>query len=281
MRIVSVDIEASRIIASIRQAAPNFTLAVTDISTVEIGNIVEGVVTQIHKENAVLELHPSEARALISLNNLANHRTSSVHQLRASLQVGDKLEDLVVVSRNPEKGFVIVANRPKARGSLAPKSTLSMNTVAVGQIVGGRVTRHGRNGAYVKLSSHFGGTLHPTDTSDNYEAGVPFPAVDSVLRAVVIDIDQTKKHLALSMRGSRMFPEQDRPVADREINSVDDLKVSETIRGFIKTVADHGLFVSLGRDVDARVQIKELFDEVGPMLCSFFCELILAIRLVW
>jgi rRNA biogenesis protein RRP5 len=263
VRIISVDIEGSRIVASIRQAVPNFKPAVTDISAIEIGNIVEGVVAQIHKENAILALQPSEARALISLNNLANHRSTSVTQLRHSLQVGDKLEDLVVVSRNPEKGFVIVANRPKAKAPLAPKSTLSMNTVTLGQIVGGRVTRHGHNGAFVKLSSHLGGTLHPTDISDDYEAGVSFPNIDSILKAVIIDIDQTKKHLALSMRGSRMFPEQNRPVADREINGVGDLKTGETTRGFIKSISEHGLFITLGRDVDARVQIKELFDEVG------------------
>jgi rRNA biogenesis protein RRP5 len=272
VRITSVDIEASRIVASIRQAALNFKLAVTDISTIEIGNIVKGVVTHIHKENAILALQPSEARALISLTNLANHRSAFVPELRRSLQVGHKLEDLVVVSRNPEKGFVIVANRPKAKASLAPKSALSMNTIALGQVVGGRVTRHGHYGAFVKLSSHLGGTLHPTDISDDYDAGVSFPSIDYVLKAMVIDIDQAKKHLALSMRGSRIFPEQNRPVVDREINGVGDLNIGETIRGFIKSVSEHGLFITLGRGVDARVQIKELFDEVGRIFLLPLCN---------
>jgi len=34
------------------------------------------------------------------------------------------------------------------------------------------------------------------------------------------------------------------------------------VRGFIKSIVEHGLFVMLGRGIDARVQIKELFDEV-------------------
>jgi transcriptional accessory protein Tex/SPT6 len=49
---------------------------------------------------------------------------------------------------------------------------------------------------------------------------------------------------------------------DREINSVEDLKVGETVRGFVKSIPEHGIFVTLGRWIDARVQIKELFDEV-------------------
>jgi rRNA biogenesis protein RRP5 len=51
---------------------------------------------------------------------------------------------------------------------------------------------------------------------------------------------------------------------DPEITSVVDLKPGTFVRGFIKSVAEHGLFVSVGRDLDARVQIKELFDEVCP-----------------
>jgi rRNA biogenesis protein RRP5 len=220
------------------------------------------VISQIHKDNAILTLQPSEARAILSLSNLANHRKLTILQLRDSLKVDEKLDDLVVVSRNAEKGFVIVANRPTKLSSTL-KQHLSMNTIKVGQVVVGRVIRHGRNGAFIKLSSHFGGTLHPTDASDNYEAGTPFPAVDSILKAVVIEIDAAKKHVTLSTRGSKMFPDQERAVADREIKGVGDLKNGETIRGFIKSVAEHGLFVTLGRGIDARVQIKELFDEVG------------------
>jgi rRNA biogenesis protein RRP5 len=263
VRIISIESETSRILASIRQAAPNFKARVTDITGVEIGNVVEGVISEIHKDNAILTLQPSEARAILSLSNLANHRKLTILQLRDSLKVDEKLDDLVVVSRNAEKGFVIVANRPTTKPSSTLKQHLSMNTIKVGQVVVGRVIRHGRNGAFIKLSSHFGGTLHPTDASDNYEAGIPFPAVDSILKAVVIEIDAAKKHVTLSTRGSKMFPDQERAVADREIKGVGDLKNGETIRGFIKSVAEHGLFVTLGRGIDARVQIKELFDEVG------------------
>lgn len=261
VRIISVDPDNSHIVASIRQASSDFK-AITDINGVEIGNIVEGVVAEVHKENAIITLQPTQVRALISLNNLANHRLTSLSQLRIALKVGDKLEELVIVSRFPEKGFVIVASRPKAKVALLPKGSISMASAAIGQIVGGRVTRHTRNGAYVKLTAHIGGVLHPTDISDNYDVGNPFPSIDSILKAVVIGVDLSKNQLALSTRQSRMHPDQNKPVFDREIKTVGDLVVGETIRGFIKSIAEHGLFVTLGRDIDARVQIKELFDEV-------------------
>jgi rRNA biogenesis protein RRP5 len=263
VRIISVEKDQARLVASIRQAASNFKSTVTDISGVEIGNIVEGSVTEIHKDNMVLTLQPTQIRALVSLKNLANHRSLSLAQLRVVLKVGDMLDQLVVVTRNTDKGFVIVANGPKAKETLPSKGSLSMESITIGQIVGGRVTRQTRQGALVKIAAHIGGILHPTDTSDDFDAGVPFPAIDSILKAAVVAIDQAKKQLTLSTRHSKMYPDQVTSVVDCEIGDIGDLQVGETVRGFIKSVAEHGLFVTVGRNIDARVQIRELFDEVS------------------
>ncbi|RDB29525.1 rRNA biogenesis protein RRP5 [Hypsizygus marmoreus] len=261
VRVISVEPEAARIIASIRQAASTFKSPVTDISAVEIGNIVEATVSEIHKDNVVLTLQPTQVRALISLKNLANHRSLSVPQLRVILKIGEKLDDLVVVTRNTEKSFVIVASKPKNREALPSKGTLSLESITIGQIVGGRVTRHTRHGALIKIAAHIGGILHPTDTSDDFEAGVSSPPIDSIIKATVVGIDMGRKQLTLSTRHSRMYPDQVKAVVDREISDLKDLHAGETVRGFIKSVAEHGLFVTIGRDIDARVQIRELFDE--------------------
>ena len=114
----------------------------------------------------------------------------------------------------------------------------------------------------MKLTPCITGSRHPTDVCDDYDAGSPFPSVDTVLKAVVIGIDKSINHLMLSTRSSKMSQKSMNPPVDREINSVNDLKFGEVVRGFIKSVSEHGLFVMLGRGVDARVQIKELFDEV-------------------
>ena len=260
VRILSNDKEKGRILASIRQAAVN--LAPPDISGVEVGDSVAGTITEVHKDNVLLNLEPSNARALLSIKNLANNRGSTVAQLRVNLKTGEKQEDLVVVSRNVEQGFVIVATKPTAK---PPLGAISIDSVQVGQIVGGRVVKHDRRGALVKFNGRITGSLHPTDTSDDYEAGSPFPNVDSVLKAVVIAVDKERKCLTLSTRKSRMEPSEHGAVVDSEIDSIGDVKPGTSVRGFIKSVAEHGLFVSIGRDIDARVQIKELFDEVRPL----------------
>jgi rRNA biogenesis protein RRP5 len=262
VRIISADAEKGNITASIRCAAPSFDINIADISAVEIGTNVEGVVAEIHKDHALLSLKQSNIRALLSLKNLANHRNLSVSVLQTSLKIGEELDELVVVTRNPEKGIVIVANRPKTKPALEHKQVLTMETVEIGQIVGGRVLRHSHNGTVIKFSGKITGTLHPTDTSDDYETGIPYPALDSIIKAAVISIDKDKKQLVVATRASRTQPEDHPPIVDREVNGIEDLKVGETVRGFVKGIPEHGLFVTLGRTVDARVQIKELFDEV-------------------
>ncbi|THV06019.1 nucleic acid-binding protein [Dendrothele bispora CBS 962.96] len=258
--VLSVDKEQKSILASIRQSGTNSQTFNEDISDIEISSIVEGEVVEIHKENAVLALQPSHIRALISIKNLANHRGETPAQLRVALKAGEKLEDLVVVSKNSEKNLVIVANKPKTKPSLA-KGALSIDTVEIGQIVGGRVIRHTRHGSLIKLPSHVGGLLPPTDVSDDYASTNPFPAPESILKAAVVSIDKDKKQLTLSTRQSRLYPNQSSNVVDIEINDINDLHVGQTIRGFVKSVVEHGVFVTVGRNIDARVQIRELFDE--------------------
>ncbi len=165
--------EKGNITASIRRSAPSFDINVADISAVEIGTNVESVVTDIHKDNAILTLNPSNIRALLSLKNLANHRNLPVSQLRTSLKIGEVVDDLVVVTRNTEKGFVIVASGPKTTPVIEHKQVLTIDTVEIGQVVGGRVLRHFHSGTVIKFSGKITGTLHPTDASDDYEAGPP------------------------------------------------------------------------------------------------------------
>lgn len=267
--------DEGRITASIRQASSEFD--VPDISSIEIGTTVEGVVSEIHKDNVLVVLQPTRIRALLSIKNLANYHTQTVAQLRAVLQTGEKVGDLVVVSKNPEKGLVIVANKPKSRASLLPKgSKVTFESISIGQHIAGRVTRHTKNGALVKITSHIGGTLHITDQSDNFDSDVQLPGIESIINAAVVGINASKKQLTLSTRPSRLHPDQPHEIIDREIHDLSDLEVGQTVRGFVKNVMEHGLFVSVGRDIDVRIQIRELFDEVLASCCRL-SQLILLI----
>lgn len=230
--------------------------------------MVSGVVSEISGDNVRLLLHPSNARALMSIKNVANNRSTTVDQLRLSLTKGEEMNDLVVVSRNVEKGFVLVANKPSRNAQSTPRQpALDIKTIPVGMQVVGQVDRHTRDGALLKFpgsGKRLMGLLHRTDVSDNYSEECSLPAIDSVVRAVVVSVDKEKRQVGVSTRHSRMEVDESTAV-DPELNNLGGLRVDAKIRGFVKSIADHGVFVSIGRGIDARVQIKELYDEASRL----------------
>ena len=272
-----MDQATSRIIGSIIQATK--PSPAVEISKLEVGHTVTGPITviDIHQDNVVLELQPKDSvirlKALISLANLANHRGTTVLQARASLNVGQEIkEQLVLVSKNVEKALLIVAVKPQEKSKVpngrtsAGGGSLRIGDIKVGVTIPGLVIRHHPKGSTVRLSKHVFATLYPTDVCDNFETGNPFPALDSVINVAILTVDESNQKVLVSTRLSRINLAQAIPVVDREISSLGDLSVGDEIRGFVKSVADHGVFVSIGRGIDARIQIKELFNEVSCLL---------------
>ncbi|KAG8732624.1 rRNA biogenesis protein rrp5, partial [Ceratobasidium sp. 423] len=264
-RITSVDKEQHRLTASIRQAAPSFQGPV-DISKVQVGSTVSGAVSAVHDENVVLSLEdPEGGRALLSVSNLANARGTTVPQLRSSLEQGERIEGLSVMSVNTEKALVIVsAAKPKdkAKTKTGTSNALRIDALEEGQVVSGRITQTMGTGIGVRLSSHVVGRLHSTDVADDYTGPLAAPPAEgSVVDVAIVRIDKGLKRVDVSMRKSRLEPGAKHKIVDREIQSIEDLKVGGKVRGMVKSVVQHGLFVMLGRDLDARIQIKELFDE--------------------
>lgn len=256
-----------RIVVSARQALPSAVAA----EQLEVGSNVSGQVSQIHSEQVVVTLVPSLATALLSLSNLSNHRHMGVDELRSTLKVGDKLDDLIIVMKNPTSGLYIVSNKkqgqtaPLQNGSGVSKQSLSYDTLEVGQQVSGRVITHAAGAAVVLLASHVKAKLHPCDVADDYDQVKLGPDgafnVDERVSAQVIKVNPHARIVDLSTRLSRTGKAA--AVKDAEINTVKDLKVGQKVRGFIKNIVAHGLFISLGRNVHARVMIKELFDDVS------------------
>jgi rRNA biogenesis protein RRP5 len=262
IRIIEVRSEDRILVASILKADTTDFVTPEDFAKLEIGHTVSGQITDIHKDNAVLKLQPSHIQALLSINNIANHRGVSVAQIRGSLKINEEINDLMVVSKNPSKNLAIVAIAAKQKPKVVlNNSSLPIESLSQGQIISGIVVKHSRKGSVVRLGKRVFGTLHPTDAVDDYSSGTALPQVDTVLRAVILAVDPASHQVILSTRSSKLG--SDSKVVDPEISKIQDLKPGQAVRGFVKSVIDHGLFVSLSRNLDARVQIKELFNEVS------------------
>ena len=282
VRIISVDSSTGRIVASARQAgAPSAsTLSAApssaSIESLDIGTVTSATISALHETNLVLSLIPSGVKALLAYPTLARHRAVSVTDLKASLIKGQTLEDLVVVSKNVDKGFVIVGLIPSkaANASNAGPSTsssaITFDALEVGSLYPGRVTSRLPSGVVLvqlagSKNAALRGRVSLTELSDDFDADLSavFP-VGATVQAVVLAKDDSQRRLDLSLRASRVRHAQGLDagdVKDPVVSGLDGLAPGAKVRGFVKNIANAGLFVELGADVTARVQIKELFDE--------------------
>ncbi|KAK4685994.1 rRNA biogenesis protein RRP5, partial [Tremellales sp. Uapishka_1] len=268
VRITEVHPDSGKLVVSVRQALPSALAA----GELQVGTAVTGQVSQIHAEQVVVTLVPSQLTALLSLSNLSNHRHLGVDELKASLKIGEKLDDLVVVSKNSTTGLLIVANKPTghaaANGNTSginhsgvSRSAVSMDSIQPGQTVVGTVIASSSQGTMVQLANSLKGRIHPTDQSDNLEDISKSPLRDDQeVSCFVLKVNPSSRIIDLSTRRSRL-ESSDEKIADKEIEKVSDLKVDTKIRGLVKNVSAGGLFVSLGRTITARIMIRELFDD--------------------
>ncbi|KAI9734485.1 MAG: rRNA biogenesis protein rrp5 [Claussenomyces sp. TS43310] len=147
---------------------------------------------------------------------------------------------------------------------------LTIQTLSKGMVLLGRVTKVTNRQIMVQLSDGISGPINLTDLTDDYsEANPAIYAKNEIVRVCVSDVDIPYKRLRLSTRPSRVL-NSSLSVKDPEIISISQLNVNDVVRGFIKNVADNGIFVNLGGDITAYVRVSDLSDSYLKDWKSFF-----------
>ncbi|KAG8928202.1 rRNA biogenesis protein rrp5 [Tulasnella sp. 418] len=269
IRVFQIDNEERKLLASIKRADLDYVPPPT-VDDVGVEDVLNATISEIQKDNVVVKLAPSGVTGLLAISNLARHRDTGIAAIKSTINAGDLLTELVVVSKNEPKNFVIVAYPPKpkstnkedASGSAVTLHKITIDTVKLGQILPAYVIASKPFGSLVRIGKYLSARLFATDVSDDYtsEGVKAFPDVDSLFNVAVVNIDKENKIVDVSCRASRLRPADKPAVVDKEVQRLEDLKLGDTVRGFVKNIKN-GLFVIVGRDIDAKVQIKELFDE--------------------
>lgn len=191
--------------------------------------------------------------------------------VRGMMRFMDASDDLSLLS-DVEKHFpigsavkvhVTAVDSEKGRLDLSARQRsdkVSVNDLSVGMILPGRVTKVTEKQVLLQLSDVVVGAVNLVDMADDFSKANPTVYhKNEVLRACVIGIDKANKKVSLSLRPSKVLSSS-LPVQDREVTSMKLLKVNDIVRGFIRRVADSGLFVALSHDVTAYVRISDLSD---------------------
>jgi len=257
VRLTAVNLATQQLTARIRQSEQ------PSIDAVDVGVAYEAVVAALHVATVSVKLEPSGVTGLVTHDRLARARQTTADALKASLKVGDRLGQLVVTSRDEAKSIVMVSplspGQPSSISGVNAGTDISFDTLDVGQLVPvAKVVGSTPQGLLVQIGRSLRGRAAWTDVADDYDA--PRPGTGEAVQAVIVTLDVDHRRIDLSLRPSVVAPSSTKP-RDPLIASVADVKTGQRVRGFVINVADAGLFVTLGRGVTARVQIRDLFDE--------------------
>ncbi|EGC41713.1 ribosomal RNA processing protein RRP5 [Histoplasma capsulatum var. duboisii H88] len=227
-------------------------LDLLSLDKVKIGSAWIGFVNNIGDDCLWISISPN-VRGRLRLTDVSDD-LSLLSDITTNFPVGSAI-----------KVHVTGVDTDKNRLDLSAKHGGSPNKLTIsdfskGEILLGRVTRVTEHQVLVQLSDTVVGAINLIDMADDYSKINPADFhKNELLRVCVVDIDVPKKKILLSMRSSRVLSSS-LPIQDPEISSISQIKVNDIVRGFVRRVADNGLFVTLGHDVTAYVRISDLSD---------------------
>lgn len=179
---------------------------------------------------------------------------SLVADLHSNYPLGSALR-VQVLSVDVEKNRLDLSAK-----SDSTASSLTLENISAGLVLPGRVTKISDRNVIVQLSDQLVGVVDLIDMADDYNESNPAKyEKNDVLRVSVLKVDAPNKKITLSVRPSKVLSSS-LPVKDPEITSIKQIAVNDVVRGFIRNVADKGVFVTLGHGITAFVRVSNLSD---------------------
>ncbi|XP_061625770.1 protein RRP5 homolog isoform X1 [Phyllopteryx taeniolatus] len=217
--------------------------AVQKLSTYKVGEEITCFVSKYHPERKSLEV-------------------TTAFSLSGTVELLAMITDLKDSSR-PEKLYKLgqAVKAKVVEVSLKPQRLLlsltGVHELEAGGITLGVVTSMLPHlGLVVKLPFGCVGTVAITDLADAYKPN-PLAAFskDQLLRCYLIGSENGKWHL--SLRPSRLNPQQAKPAKDTEVLSLNNLQEGQLIRGYVKSVSEQGVFIRLSNGITGRAQLQQ------------------------
>jgi rRNA biogenesis protein RRP5 len=222
------------------------------LEKIEVGSTHLAFVNNVAQNHLWVNLSPN-VRGRIGVTE-ASDDLSKLANLEKSFPVGCALQVRVLAVDLKKKQVDLSARTPGSANEF------TWDKVEQGMVLPAKVTKINDRQVVVKLSESVSGPVHMADLADDYDEANPLAhSKHEIVRVAIVEVDKSNKRLRLSMRPSRVL-NSSAPVKDKEVTKSTKLEVGDIIRGFVKNVSDKGLFVALGGDIVAMVQIKNLSD---------------------
>ena len=222
------------------------------LDSVALGSKWVAYVNNIAQDCAWVNLSPN-VRGRIKIVELSDD-ISLLKDVEKNFPVGSALRVSVI-------GKDVASNRlDLSARSQSGSGQITFNSLVKGMVLPGKVTKVSERQVMVQITDLISGPITLTNLSDDYGRANPtIHKKNDIVRVCITDLDVPNKRLTLSTRPSRVL-NSSLPVTDPEIHSAAQLKVNDVLRGFVKNVADNGLFIYLSPTVTAYVRVSDLSD---------------------
>lgn len=240
--------------------------AISDVTEVELSSLEQELSSKKpYKVTALDEFEPGSEKVVYIAryeHGVAFVNVAPGVEGRVALY---SLSSNVMLYRNFEKNFPIgAALRLKVLGqdhkyhqlvfSARETEIESVTQLKVGDEVAARIFRINEGFLLMELGKGV------TALSDLHEALSDYDQtltdvfkLDQAVIATVSSVDEVNQKVTASLR-------DDKNAKDKFIKSIADLKRGDLVKGFVKSVADVGLHVALGRNVSALVRVSDISD---------------------
>lgn len=192
-------------------------------------------------------------RGRISLMNLSDD-ASTFEDLDKHYPLGSAL-DVTVEEVDTEHNALTLSSRSNP--------VTSIKDVKVGQVLPAKVLKTKDTYVLVEVGSGVTASAFITDALNDYSEKLESVfSTNDICAATILEIDESKNKISVSLRT--------KDVKDKLVSSIDDLNRGDVVRGFVKNIADNGVYVSLGRSVFGLVRISDLSDSYIKEWKKFF-----------
>ena len=211
------------------------------LSTLEVGQVREGVVKNITQFGAFIDLGGVDG--LLHKSDMSWGRVNHPSEV---VSVGDKLE-VMVLSVDAEASKISLGMKQKTQDPW-----LSVETqYPVDSVITGKVVSIVDYGAFIELEPGVEGLIHVSEMS--WTRRIPHPSKmlkkGDTIQVKVLDVDATKQKISLGLKQLQLNPWE--VLANK-------YPIGARIRGKVRNLTDFGAFVEIEEGIDGLIHVSDL-----------------------
>ncbi|KAF1982451.1 rRNA biogenesis protein RRP5 [Aulographum hederae CBS 113979] len=277
VRVLNVDPGLQRMTLSCKDPSSLSEVDAAVFAAMEIGSVVDGIVTEKNADTIKLEIADSNIKATLQQDHLTDGSEAKNASALKKIHVGQKLQDLVVLEKIIERSSVVLTKKASLVKAARSKTLVSsFDGIHEGREVQGFVRAINNERAFVQFAGRVVGLLRKSQIEPEM-ANAPNLGlrVGQSLTCKVLSVFQAQQQFQLTMKKQKVAQSEIKttetstprtndmavvnPVDEKSMN-VSDFVVGKETKARITSIRQTQLNVQLGDNLQGRIDVSEAFD---------------------